>query len=402
MFVSIVLLSTVCFSSAYAQESGADTSPILPTPVAETSSISPVWIDAARLIDTYRIPEKVADLRGITTDPTGANVGFYFSSSRKGTFAVYRNGRRMQRGVNTSMYDLQEPTIFRMTASGDLLYDLHGTDLYVNATPVSLGAYMFSLGVSSVHEHGGLVTFPEHGKVVAYAIARNTRTVLYQHEGEIQFMRRAGGNIAYTVLRHGRVTMYRNGRIVSAKDVDNPTNFALSRNGDVYFFSKVPRGYALYRNARPFVTGKGNGAYVDIDPEGHAWHLSHVRTPSKSTIHLRKDRSVAEYLPAGVANAELYFGFLQDGYALRASFLDDPSAFYLIRDGAEVGDAFFFDYPYNDRHGFIVGESNVIFRGFDGERWRATIDGTTVDHPSLKQVFFLRMQDGVLTIYATK
>jgi hypothetical protein len=146
----------------------------------------------------------------------------------------------------------------------------------------------------------------------------------------------------------------------------------------------------------------GNGAYVDIDPDGHIWHLSYVRSLAKVTIRLQKDRSTLDVLPADVANAELFFGFVEGGYLLRASFIDNPSAFYLIRDGAVIGESFFFEYPYNDMHGFVVSDTHVVLRGFDGKQWRAYVDGEPLSDAALKSIFFMRMHDGVLTIYAKK
>ena len=227
------------------------------------------WFDVAKMIDQYRIPEKVADLRGITTDASGTNVGFYFASSQKGEYSVYRNGRRMARGTTESLVDLQEPAVFRMTASGDLIFAVRGTELYVNNKNVSSGLFQFT-NATSVHEHGGLLTFPEGGSVQSYDIAKDRKMTLYKHPGAIQYLRRAGGTIAYTVFERGFTRMYRDGRRVSVRGVENPKNFAVSASGDVYFFTKAPRGYALFRNNRSMVMGNGAGAYVDIDPAGRA------------------------------------------------------------------------------------------------------------------------------------
>lgn len=360
------------------------------------------WVDVGRLIDTYRIPEKVADLRGVAVDPSGKNVGFFFSSGQKGSFSVYRNGRRMQWGTHESLYDMHEPVVFRMTASGDLVYDLHGTDLYVNSTSVSKGLYSFSEGATSVHEHGGRLTFPEGGNVVSYDIARNKRSVLYKHRGVVRYVRRAGDTIAYTVFERGFSRMYRNGRLVSGRGVENDRNFAISKEGDVYFFTKSARGYALFRNSRSYVTGRGAGAFVDVDPEGRVWHLSYLRIYDTTFVRLQRDRSPIDLLPEGVANVELLLGFHDYGYALRASFEEDPSAFYLVRDGDSMGDAFAFEYPYNDGHGFQFDGGEAIYRAHDGTRWTAYADGEPLRHASLKNAWFTRVKNGQVTVYATK
>jgi|GEM_PF-4247168 len=369
-------------------------------PLAATPTVN--WVDVARLIDTYRIHEKVADLRGVTVDPSGKNVGFYFSSGLKGSFSVYRNGRRMQHGVNESLYDMHEPVVFRMTASGDLVYDLHGTDLYVNSTSVSKGLYSFSQGATSVHEHGGVLTFPEGGNVVSYDIGRNKRTILYKHQGAVRYIRRAGDKIAYTVFERGFTRMYRNGRLVSGKGVENDHNFAISKEGDVYFFTKSARGYALYRNSRSYVTGRGAGAFVDIDQDGRVWHLSYLRAPGRTLVRLQRDRSPIDLLPAGVANVELLLGFNDRGYAMRASFEEDPAAFYLVQNGESFGESFMFEYPYNDGRGFQFESGEAIYRAYDGTRWTAYADGEPLRHASLKKVWFMRVKNGEVTVYATK
>jgi hypothetical protein len=360
------------------------------------------WFDAAKMIDQYRIPERAADLRGVTTDASGKNVGLYFASGQKGTYSVYRNGRRMARGTAQSLVDLQEPAVFRMTASGDLLFAVRGTELYVNNKNVSSGLFQFT-NATSVHEHGGVVTFPEGGNVQSYDIAKDRKITLYKHAGAIQYLRRAGGTIAYTVLERGFTRMYRDGRRVSVKGVENPKNFAVSATGDVYFFAKAARGYALYRNSRSMVTGNGAGAYVDVDPKGRVWHLSYVRSAGGTVVRLQRDRSAANLLPEGVANVELLLGYPDNGYAVRAAFDDDTQAFYVVRDGDAVGGKFSFDFPYADTHGFLpVGDDGIAYRAYDGQRWNAYVDGEKLSHATLRNARFIRTDGDRVTVYATK
>ncbi len=359
------------------------------------------WIDAGKLADTLRIAEPVADLRAVTTDPTGKNVGFYYVSAKEKTFTVYRNGRLMQSGDLETLADHQKPLIFRMTASGDLLYVVHGTDLYVNAAPVSLDRTSFP-SVHSVYERSGTVTFAEGGNVVAYDVVRNTRRLLHKHAGTIESIRRQGDTVAYTLRERGGVRMYRDGRRVSAKIVENPQNFALSQEGDVFFFTKAARGYALYRNTRSYVTGKGAGAFVGIDPKGHVWHLSYTRLDSRNTIRLQKDRSPKNLLPANVENVELDMGYPDGGYALRAAFFQSPSAFFLVRDGASLGRAFNFDFPFNDTNGLLAWDDVAVLRVHDGNHWRISADGEILSDSRLKEVFFARVHGAELIIYATK
>lgn len=360
------------------------------------------WIDAAKMIDAYRIPEKVADLRGVTTDASGRSAGFYFASTQKGTYAVYRNGRRMTRGTTQSLADLQEPAVFRMTASGDLLFAVRGTELYVNNKNVSSGLFQFT-NAASVHEHGGMLTFPEGGNVVTYDIANDRKIALYKHAGAVQYVRRAGGTIAYTVLERGFVRMYRDGRRVSVRGVENPKNFAVSPGGDVYFFTKAARGYALFRNNRSMVTGPGAGAFVDVDPKGRVWHLSYVRSAGGTVVSLRRDRSAADLLPAGVANVELLLGYPDNGYAIRAAFDDDTEGFYVVRDGDVIGEKFSFDFPYADNRGFLeVDGGGIAYRAYDGQHWSAFVDGEKLAHATLKNARFIRTDGDRVSVYATK
>lgn len=360
------------------------------------------WVDVEQKMDQFRIREKIADLRAVTVDPKGENFGFYFASNQKGTFVVYRNGTAMKRGEIESVYDSQEPVVFRMTASGDLLYALHNTDLYVNQELLSQDQYSFSKGVTSVHDEGGVVTFPEGGSVMQYDIAREKKTVLYRHVGSIEYMRRKGNTVAYTLREKGFVRMYRNGRRVSVKAVENPENFAIGPKGDVYFFVKAARGYSLYRDTRSFVTGKGDGAYVDVDPDGHVWHLSYVRLDRRTSVRLQKDRGGANLLPADVVNVELFMAFPNGGYALRAAFAKEPTHFWLVRDGKEFGQPFLFEYPHNDMHGMVEWGDSMVLRAFDDNQWRVLKDGDKVDHASFRRVWFYRVIDGELIVYATR
>ncbi len=370
---------------------------VLPPPPKE-----PVWIDITKVLDQFRIPEKVSNLRAVTVDNSGSTYGFFFADKKKNVYSVYRNGRLMKNGVTESVYDFQKPIVFRMTASGDLLYDIHGTDLYVNSVLVSSGLYNFSHGTTSVHDEGGVLTFPELGNVIVYDVKHDVKRAMYSHTGTIEYLRRRGNTIAYTITERGVSRMYRDGRRVSSQKVDNPTNFALSKEGDVYFFTKSQRGYSLFRNMRSFVTGKGLGGMVDIDPDGHVWHVSYVRGATSTTVKLQKDRSPKNLLPADVANVELSLGLFDGGYAIRGSFGDATSSFFLIRDGVKLGEKFLFEYPYNDTHGFLSWDDTVVLRGFDGVRWRAYIDGQKAEHAYLKSVWFARVHEGELTIYATK
>lgn len=369
---------------------------------ASPSEASVTWIDVSKLIGKFRITEPIADLRAVTTDASGKNVGFYFASGKKKTISVYRNGRLMREDAVETVHDLQKPVVFRMTASGDLLYALHGNDLFVNGVAVSQDGFSFSAGITSVHDEGGVLTFPEGGNVIRYDIKHNVRTVLHRHKGTIEYLRRAGDKIAYVLNDRGVLRMYRNGRRVSPRPVQNPRNFAVNAKGDVYFFTPSARGYALFRNSRSFVTGPGAGAYVDVDPLGRVWHLSYTRKDGETAVRLQRDRSAANMLPRGVGNVELHLAFPDGGYALRAAPASDTSAFSLARDGAYLGEEFQFEYPYNDTHGYVFWDGNVVFRAHDGTRWKAYADGEKLEHGVLRNVWFLRADGDELTVYATK
>lgn len=406
MFVA--LGAVVVVSSAIAQ-TGEEQSPV-EAAASDTLSIDPgvmqfdvQWVDIAHKIDAFRIREPLADLRAVTVDASGQNYGFFFASARAKDFVVYRNGRRMVRGNIESSYELDHPVIFRMTASGDLLHAIHATQLYVNNTLVSTGDYSFAVGVESVQDHGGRLTFPEGGNVVEYDIATGMRRMLYRHTGSIVMLRRSGETIAYTLReRGGSVRMFRNGRRVSARVVENPYNFAVAKNGDVYFFTKAARGYALYRNGRSYVTGRGAGAYVAVDPNDVPWHLAYQRRDGVNDVALHKGRSAANLLPSSVANIELFLLFVDGGYAVRASLHDDPTIFHLVRDGKAYDDAFFFEYPYRDFNGLTDVNGSVVVRMFDGGEWRISADGVRLVDAQLSTVWFYRVQNGILKVYATK
>lgn len=378
--------------------------PVVETVVPQAPGRQPKqeWVDVARVLNALRITDNLADLRAVTVDRTGKEYGFYFVSQQKGLFTVYRNGRVMQQGEIESLYDIQEPTVFRMTASGQLLYALHGTDLYVDQKQVSNDAFSFSKGVDSVHDEGGVLTFPEGGTVIRYDIAKDKRSILYKHLGSIEYLRRDGGYVAYALREKGFVRMYKNGRRVSTKPVENPENFAIGKQGEVYFFTKAARGYSLFRDTRSFVTGKGDGAYVAVDADGHVWHMSYVRLDRRTVVSLQKDRGGVNLLPPGVTNVELFLTLVDGGYAARASFADDPSAFFLVRDGKVLGEPFLFEYPYNDTHGIAPWIDSLVLRAFVDGRWKILSDGETVDHASLKRAWSYRINGDVLTVYATK
>lgn len=377
-------------------------SPVLEEVVPSAPDPKQEWVDVARVLNGFRITENIADLRAVTVDETGKEYGFYFASAKKGLFTIYRNGRVMKKGDVESLYDLQEPTIFRMTASGRLLYALHGTDLYVDQKLVSDDGFSFSKGVDSVHDEGGVLTFAEGGSVVRYDIAKDRRTILHTHLGSIEFLRRDGGTVAYTLREKGFVRMYKNGRRVSTKPVENPENFAIGKQGEVYFFTKAARGYSLYRDTRSFFTGKGDGAYVAVDNDGHVWHLSYIRLDRRTIVSLYRDREGVNLLPSNVANAELSLSFFGGGYATKVSFSDDPTAFFLVQDGDVLGESFQFEYPYNDMHGMRPWLDSLVTRAYTDGRWRILSDGESLGHASLSRAWFFRVQGEILTIYATR
>lgn len=406
---SLLLLSALSSVPAFAASgdvttgTGSTAGSGVVIPVSTVSkTVDATWIDVSDVIDRLRIPEKITDLKAVTTDAAGKNYGFYFASARTQKFAVYRNGRRVLSGDNESPYDLQKPVVFRMTGSGDLLYAVHSTDLYVNNAPVSLDGYSFGMGVGSVHDEGGVLTFPEGGNVVEYDVHTGKRRTLYRHKGVIQFLRRTGKTIAYTLQERGVTRMVRNGRKVTTRVIDNPANFAVSDAGDVYYFAKTARGYALYRNARLYVTGKGGGAFVDLDPSGNVWHLSYIRRGNDTDVRLEKNRERKNLLPTDAANVELSLLFPDGGYAVRAAFSDDPALFQLVRDGGAVGDAFPFAFPYNDTHGLALLGDTVILRAFGNGAWKILADGEPLTNPTFKNPLFFRIAGDALTIYALK
>lgn len=391
-------------SGAFILESdaGSGAEVIVPNPEAPPRAATQSWVDVAKKIDQFRIQESFADLRAVTVDPSGENFGFYFASGKQGLFTVYRNGTVMKRGEVESVHDLQEPVMFRMTGSGDLLFAVHGTDLYVNKQLVSEDSYSFAKGVTSVHDEGGILTFPEGGNVILYDIAREKRKILYRHVGSIEYLRRKGDTIAYTLREKGFVRMYRDGRRVSTKAVENPENFAVDSQGAVYFFTKAPRGYSLQRDTRSFVTGKGDGAYVDVDSLGHVWHLSYIRLDRRTVVRLQRDRSGDNLLPPDVSNVELYLLFPDGGYAVRGAFSDAPTHFWLIRDGKEHGQPFLFEYPHNDLHGMAMYGDTIVLRAFDDNQWRILRDGEKVTHTTFKKAWFYRVIGEELIVYASR
>lgn len=381
--------------------------PAAETPVEPAPARAPAphveWVDVAKVIDGFGIPEKLADLRGVAVDGTGENFGLYFASVTRETFTVYRNGRRMLTNKIESIYELKEPVVFRMTGSGDLLYAVHGTDLYVNGAPVSIGGFSFNTGAESVVENGGILTYPDGGSIMEYDIRHGTKKTLYRHAGAIQYMHRQGSTIAYALLSGGVTRMYRDGRRVSARAVENPYNFTLSPEGDVYFFTKAPRGYALFRNTRSYMTGVGQGAYVAVGPDGQPWHISYVKNDDgTNVVRLQRGRRRTDVLPAGIGNLELLLAFPGRGYAVRAAYDDSIDDFYLVRDGDALGSSFLFEHPYNDTHGFTVIGNSVSFRAYDGTRWRAYLDGVPLLHESLDTVLTLRADGDTLVVYAAK
>lgn len=379
-------------------EAVSDWPTIVPDPVPLPE---PEWVDLGRVIDALRIPEKPADLRAVTVDAAGKNYGFYFASQKKEAIAVYRNGRRMVSDDLETLADLAKPTVFRMTASGDLLFALHGADLYVNETPVSLDQPgTWYAATQSVVDEGGRLFFPEGGSVVEYDVKTATKRTLYRHPGNVLMVRKAGSSFAYTVREGTAARMYRNGRRVSAVSVANPHNFDLSKAGDVYYFAAVPRGYALYRNARAYATGKDAGAFVQVDPSGAVWHLSYAPGNPRTNLRLRKNRSTANLLPKDAVNMEMSLLFLGGGYAARVSFASEPTHFFLVRDGEKTENAFLFEPPYSDTHGLRRRRDAVVLRAFDEGQWRILQDGVPMVHPTLKRALFFAVDGEKLTIYA--
>lgn len=363
-------------------------------------------VDVAKLMRTYKISQPLADLRAFIADEEGTHFGFVFVD-RNNVASVYKDGGLMMQAIvqiepDTGVF----PLVFRFTSDGRLIHAVNPYDLFVDAKRLSTArnSYSYYTSAESVLSNGGVITYAETNSIREYRPGTRKITVRYIHDSErIVMLRRTGKDIVYTATDEQDVSrIYRNGELLYEGAVDNPANFLLKKNGDVYFFTATnEESFTLRRNDGEVVlTAQGRSAFLFEDPTGELWVVGYSLADDGSfDVRVLRGKAV---LPLKLGNMEGSVSFLgQRAYAFRASPQDMPSIFYLYKNGKKTGQGFPFD-GKRDATGIQFADNGKTYmRNFSDGHWVLYEDGKRLLPAKIRDAWYIDIVGRTVKVYAT-
>lgn len=356
--------------------------------------------DVESLLQSLSIREPISDLKAMAASSDGKHHGFAFSNGKYAK--VFRDGAMVYSGDSGMCF--MTAFLFRMTEDGHLLYSRDCSSLYVDDQKVFEENNVLAYGQDSVTYENGTLYYPYGDDVMAYDIAKKKGRALYSHpKTQVLYLRKDGKYIAYSVLdSSGRAFLYLNGKKVSSVKISNPSNFLLTRKGDVYYFTEQNTRYSVYKNKGKFFTGAGKSGFLFDDGQNNAWHVSYIDGDAFE-LFLYKGSTKKNLFPSDVGNAEGYMVFQEDAFAGRVLKKGTSDDFYLMKNGKTVGSKFSFA-SLKDYNGPFFGEDGKVYmRNFDGTRWQASQDGKVILRDEFENVWLVMKQsDGKAAVFGTK
>ena len=365
----------------------------------ETRNPQIVTFDVNELLFSLQIKEPSANLVGFTATPTGDHHGFLFDNGQ--STAIYRDGEKVYSGMSSKCS--QQAYFFWMTDDGHLVYTPNCTSLYLDDTLLVNNSTVLEMGVTNAAYEKGVFYYINGSSIEGYKPSTKKRDVLYKHNVvRILYLRKNGEHIAYaTEESFEKYAIYRDGKKLADQKIDNPTNFLLTKEGDVYYFTYNDDKYSIYKDKRKFFTGKGIGASIFEDDNGVVWHASYINNtdPNKIIISFYKAQNKKNLFPSTVGNLEGAIIFKNSQPAVRVLKKGTKNDFYLFKNLKMIGKAFkFFPVDYNGP--FFASNGKVYMRNYDGTRWQAYEDGQPILQNAFSQVWLVKKQaDDSIAIY---
>ena len=366
--------------------------------VAAQKTTAIVRVDVQKLLQANGIHQPVANLRALVSDADGTRHGFLIDTGRG--ISVYRDSVTLYNGAGSACTD--EPFLFWMTPDGHLVFTPDCSTLYFDGTVVSSKNLVIKAARESAVYVGGFLIYPEKTLVKKFDPSTKKSKILYSEPGEnILFIRAKGDHVAYTTSSHLGNRIYVDGRKV-ATGIDNPWNFLLLDNGDVYYFSQNGRDFTLWKNDQSFLSAEGHGGFIFADGRNRVWHVSYQVLATVAHIYLGYD-NYRNVLEDTIANVEGVMAFQGDHFAARAQ-VPKSDNFSLLKDGKFIGDKFEFARGKKDFNGlFFAGNGKVYMRNFNRGRWYAYEDGKKILSTVFTNVWLVQERTGGdVAVYGAK
>lgn len=375
--------------------------------LSSDASLQKVSIE--KLLDRDAVPYKGKILTTFTTDRTGNHYAILMYDDATTSYQVYKDGIKLYDKSIEKKYGSQlVPVMFRFTDDGSrLLYAIEPTVLFMDAIRLSSidNLYNYYTGTTSAAEKDGNIVFPETDRIVRYEPSTKTKNVIFSHANRtLEFVRIEGAHYYYVITDEaGLSSLYKNGNVVSVVPVDNPTNYLISHDGGVYYFSKPDAStYEIYRNDVRVFAGNGFGGFLYESPQKELYHVGY-RVSEGKPIDIRLYRDGQKISTVALGNMEGFMGFSDDGkhFGTRSSKISNPLLFWLYKDGEWIGEPFAFEEKKDFTGVQFLGEKSYM-RNFVQNRWKLYEDGIAVSGSLFRNVWFFRIDGEKVYVYGTE
>jgi len=358
------------------------------------------------MMEDWNITEKLSGLVSITADSKGTHIGMLFRSGDK--FRVYKNGKLIQ---TQKVVHADDVFFFKMTDDGHLLYVLDPYDLYLDGKLISgkSNDYAYSVGLSLKNLYRrGKVIFIDGNMIREHVVATGRSNILYEHSGDIAYLRMVGTDIYYTVqenLPEPGYYIYRNGKKLTYIATSDPVNFEVTARKKVYYFAQGGENVVLYENEEPYHSTVGRGGFIYVDTGGNVLHaVVAPDTKNKAGYVVQLFRNGKQVNKKAIFNIEGSMAFRGTQYAARVqAYANDTSSFRLLKNGTLTGDPFSFSGMSRDFNGVQFGpDGKTYMRNVNAGKWRLFEDGKPIMTKTFDHVMFFSADTKKLMVFGTR
>jgi hypothetical protein len=339
-------------------------------------------IDVEALLKGRSIPTGSRHIVAFSTDDAGKHFAVLLGADTGKEFFLYVNDTLVRHGT----WDREiVPIIFTVTGNGHVISSIEPTELYMDGTRISSpdNMYRYGAGKDGVYVSNGRVVYVDGKSIRSWKMISGGSELLYRHpEGEIHYMRMRDEDVVYTLIIGKDAYLYKNGAKISPSPINNPENFLLARNRNVYAFREEAGSYIVLRNDEEIFRSEGKPGFLYEDAQGTIWHAGYtVLDDKKSVIDVKLYRGSRRVVPElAIGNIEGVIGVPQgisSAYAVRVSLRGDkdPFLFRLLHNGEIVGEPFAFGNPRDTGGIAMLQDGTAFLRSYDKGHWVLTRNG---------------------------
>ncbi len=395
----------------YSQRMISSSRPLWATLALSVSLFAPAAVSAAdvsivdvpALLKEWKVTMgKNAEINAVSASNDGTKVAVAIDDP-KGLY-IYLNGKKvvsqawgyLQVGVVTPPLLSFTPDNHLISIFGGPAYGFAIDDKTVSNDPTS--SYYWVPNIVAIT---GAVIYPESTTIKKYDFATKKSTVLYKVGEYPQMVRLQGKDVYYSA----GAAIYKNGKAVSTYPVSDTYNWLPSSAGDLYYFTSLRGGssYALMKNNKAMLSGKGNGSFLFEAPNGDIWHAGYNWGSYGTEVTLYRNKTKVNDKP--FANMEGWMTFDGTHYAVRVDAnVNEPGELRLMKDGILVGEPFFFGDATNDRSGVQFGPQGKTYMRNNNDLFTFALyeDGTPILTQQLETVYYFHATKDGVKVYAKK